>query len=599
MKRMAADAAKRLRELVAAGEEIAYDIREPDSGRPLCEYAPQTERFIRKHVAALRELDSFRSVGNALESSGLAGRYLDLHGVPAPPEPDRRGELATVVFLCRLWADSTDFSLPPERVTRTIDELESVGDAANHELEVVVPLRGFQMAATRLELATVSIVRADTVDVPVEARSAGSSEGAGWEPTFLMVAKVRPTEPGEEGEGAQARALSVEAFRQAITALRLFKEGGVGLGPHGWAWTSGDRWRRIATGAGRPRPGGYRLTEQELGEVMALSRTLANRSTPFGPPGKERPGLAGALARAISRFEVGLERTAVLEGLNDHLLALRFVLEGGGPAALALSVRVAALCAEPDAREETKALVDRALSLERELWSGEPAPTAGASRSPAETAVAIEELTRAILKDAACGHLGADLRATADEILLADGLAVGEGAAEQRGSTSEWESLPESAETGLPQEPDPAEIEEDGDLAPGVEEIDFLWEDDPEPVQVPEPRGRITIAQAPRPEEEKLKAQLSFQAAVKGPSDPDASREEPTSELRAVEPAVESSPSPVERDDEMAEKRPSGRERAGNRVAHLFPRPETCEWDVREIVYDRRRRATAGDRDRS
>ena len=49
----------------------------------------------------------------------------------------------------------------------------------------------------------------------------------------------------------------------------------------------------------------------------------------------------------------------MLEALNDYLLALRFVLEGGGPADLGLAMRVAALCAEPERRAETKAIVDR------------------------------------------------------------------------------------------------------------------------------------------------------------------------------------------------------------------------------------------------
>ena len=81
------------------------------------------------------------------------------------------------------------------------------------------------------------------------------------------------------------------------------------------------------------------------------------------------------------------------------------------------------------------------------LPAAEGAPTA------AETAAAIEELTRAILRDAACGHLGGDLRATADEILLADGLAVGEGEAEQRGGSEEWD-LPDD-------EPDDADGPQD------------------------------------------------------------------------------------------------------------------------------------------
>ena len=110
-------------------------------------------------------------------------------------------------------------------------------------------------------------------------------------------------------------------------------------------------------------------------------------------------------------------------------------------------MRVAALCAEPEHRGEVKAVVDRAIGLERELWSGEPAPGSQAV-TPAETAATLEDLARAILKDAAAGHLGSDLRVTADEILLADGLAVGDGAAEQRGGTTEWD-----LDTGRPRMP--------------------------------------------------------------------------------------------------------------------------------------------------
>ena len=134
----------------------------------------------------------------------------------------------------------------------------------------------------------------------------------------------------------------------------------------------------------------------------------------------------------------------MLEALNDYLLALRFLLEGGGPADLGLPMRVAALCAEPEEREPVKALLDRAVALEKELWSGEPASIG--DRTPAQLAAEVEDLARAILKDAACGHLGGDLRTTADEILLADGLAVGEGDGADRGETAEWGSFGEDVE---------------------------------------------------------------------------------------------------------------------------------------------------------
>jgi hypothetical protein len=42
---------------------------------------------------------------------------------------------------------------------------------------------------------------------------------------------------------------------------------------------------------------------------------------------------------------------------------------------------------------------------------------------------------------------------------------------------------------------------------------------------------------------------------------------------------------------DLLDERPTQRGEAIDRVAYLFPRPETTEWDVRELSYDRRRRA--------
>ena len=148
----------------------------------------------------------------------------------------------------------------------------------------------------------------------------------------------------------------------------------------------------------------------------------------------------------MSRFEAGLERPVTLEALNDYLLTLRFLLEGGGPASLSMSMRVASLCAEPDDRTAVKAVIDRAIALERELWSGEPA-IGGDRNLPADVAAEVEDMTRAILRDASLGHLGTELRTTADEILLGDGLRVGEGTgASERGETAEWGAAIREAE---------------------------------------------------------------------------------------------------------------------------------------------------------
>jgi hypothetical protein len=628
MTAMAQDAAKRFFELVAEGDEIPYVVHEPGDGSPLCEYEPQTARFVRDHAPALRELDSFGAACAALEIANLAGPYLDAAGIPAPEDARKRSELASIVFLARLWQDSTDFSLDGPRLTDTIAELEAGGEPAVDEIEVVVQLRGLQMPLERLELATATIVRSDTVEIPPEARASEGTGAAGWQPTYVAVARISEQVEGDEAPDAGARA--VGAFRALVTTLRLFKPGGVGLGPHAWTRGANDRWRRIATGEGRPRPGGYVLASEELSDLVALSRGLASRSTPFGRPAAKRPGFAGALARAISRFEAGLERPAALEALSDYLLSLRFVLEGGGPADLGLPMRVAALCAEPDERDATKGIVDRALALERELWTGEPAAS---GEAPASVTAQVEELARAILKDAACGHLGTDLRATADEILLADGLRIGEGDAAQRGETAEWNgeiadveadhdwaAEDETAPTGDEPvyEADEVPIEELGETEVLATQPEPAWGDDlsmegwsDEPADEGEPAEqtlaeeleqvsgetrRITVHEHFEPEyepEPELEPEPDDQEETVIPMHASEAarrvlRERPVSVLSGGRDDA----TPV---DELIEMHRTERREVSDRVAFLFPRPETCQWDVREVGYDRKRRAEVGE----
>ena len=113
---MARDAAKCFHELVAAGHEIPYDVQEPGNGSPLPRYVPLTQRFVRDHAPALLGLDSFGSACAAIESAELAGPYLQEFGIDVPSDARERAELAGTVFLCRLWTDSTDFSLDGDRL---------------------------------------------------------------------------------------------------------------------------------------------------------------------------------------------------------------------------------------------------------------------------------------------------------------------------------------------------------------------------------------------------------------------------------------------------------------------------------------------------
>ena len=580
LKTMAGDAALRLRDLLAAGQEIPYEVREAGNGSALAEYVPQTSRFVRDHVAELVALDSFGTTCAALESSALAGVYLEEMGVPEPEEARRRGELAGVVFLCRLWQGSTDFTLDDQRLEATMDELLDLGDPDVGEIEIAVPLRGFQMDAERVELADASIVRADVVDVPTEARAAEGMGGAGWEPTFIAVTRV-DTLDGDEEDGSDVGLRAVAAFRRVVTTLQLFKAGGVALAPYAWIRSGGDRWRRIATGAGKPRPGGYRLADTELANLAGFSRALAADHTPFSRMDTAHGGLPATLGRAISRFQAGLERPVTLEALNDYLLTLRFLLEGGGPASLGMPMRVAALCAEPDDRTEVKATVDNALALERELWSGEPT-TGSERRPPAEIAAEVEDLTRAILGDAACGHLGTELRTTADEILLGEGLQVGEGAPETRGETAEWNpSIPiEDEEFGIgtleeeleaamePVEPEPDELAE-----PEIPEHGFV-------------RAQNLIHEMDSPDAE-FEWEEPMPRDEREPVAEGSAPVEPRgAEIRVLRPRPEEGPVA----DLIADSDQHRREVA-NRVSFLFPRPETTEWQVREVGYDRKRRA--------
>ena len=326
---LARDASGVFGDLVEGGQEIPYEIGEANEGFAFCQYQPLTARFVRDNATELRELESFREATETMRRSEIAGTYLEEAGITPPPDAAERANLAVTYFLARLWDGAADFELDDERFAAAVAEIEECAEPEAGEVEAIVPLIGFQMTTNRLDLSGASIVRADAVDVPADAARGERPGGAAWEPTFLISARVSLDEDGGLG-GAGDRV--ARTFERIVTTLRLYKPGGVGLGPHGWVRVSGDRWRRIATGAGKPRPGGYRLTENDLLDVTDLSRTIAVHERRIA-----------RLRRALLRFEAGLDRRGAVDALNDHLLALRFLLEGEGPAGVGLPMRVAAL----------------------------------------------------------------------------------------------------------------------------------------------------------------------------------------------------------------------------------------------------------------
>jgi hypothetical protein len=583
LRRLAVEAADLFEGLLESGAELPFEI-EPtdDSPLPMFQYSPLTGEFIERHVAQLRRLEAFAEVC------------------------DIAGEEAAIGFMVGLWDGRTEFEIAGDRLQGAIDGVVATisseeGDAdATPTGEVIVPLIGFHMPADAIVLDGVRIVRADSLgDAPVDAVDATRS-GRGGKPGFL----ARVSCPSANVAPAAAVA---DDMRRALRTMRLFRPGAVGLGSHGWARRAGG-WERFSTGTTRPRQGGYRLTGNEVGELEKFSESLAKR-------GARLP----ALAWAASRFELGAERASLIEALSDYLLALRGLLEGGGRTHTALAARVAILVCEPEERDAGRICVERALLIERKLMSGGRfKPTADAS--PLDVIAELEELLRRLLKGLATGELEGDLRVTADEILLKDGLAVGEAHVQRDDETAEWRI------------PDPVGDDEGIDLSAiadghmGEIEVRRIKhrdpDDDPGPDGPDDPDGDEPTQADPPTEPEYTDAGPPREIAhtgtggpsqsgnptrivlddvelpdimeppPKGPFEPEPSAEKDWFRAGDGDGEVEwpafASPRHPERDRDRAKER----EGASDRVRYLFPVPDQTDWDVGELRYERKRRSS-------
>lgn len=441
LKRLAAEASTRFTALVATGDQIPFDVAENDGeSSHFYRYVPLTSRYIAAHIDELKSLPSYGPARGAVASSEVAAPYLESRGIPVPSEPTRRAEEMLAVFIASLWEGTTEFSLDIARVEQALASLE-IEARDVHEADVLLaPLIGFEMTPTEIELAgELRIVQADTVNAPLEATSSEGTDRAAWQQAYLAMV------PLAEGEDGPRKA--VDRLRDLVQALRLFKDGSVGLGPFAFAPVADDAWRRVETGAAPPRPGSYFLIESEVEGLDELVRRLND-----GPPELER------LAYAQRRFQYGCERRQPIEGLSDHLLAIRSALGGEGVIDAPLEARAAALVtgdAEDLRARERFAL---AMDLEQMLINGEDAMSVG-GESAAYIAAWVEDSTRHIMREAVLGRFGQNLNVTAEETLLTTGLAAGEGSASQFGSTAEWD-VPEPAEEFAPTE-FPAEIAEE------------------------------------------------------------------------------------------------------------------------------------------
>jgi hypothetical protein len=552
LKRLAAEAATRFSTLVASGERIPFDVAEQAGPDALFHsYLPLTAQFVHERAAELRSLPSFEPAREAVEEAGIAASYLEERGEPVPADAGERAARMLTVFVAALWDGCAEFSLDRERLDGALAVLDAEVSGVDEAEVLIVPLAGLRMPLRRLRLPSgVQVLRADAFDAPLEAMRSEGMGRAAWEPQFLALA--------EQGEGPESADAALRQLRELISVMRLFKAGGVGLGPHAFAPTGEGRRQRVATGAPATRPGGYELSEAEAGELADLADALESRPDP-----------SGALAWAVRRFELGLERGSALEGLSDHLLALRAVLGGEGPVGASLPKRAAALIAS-DAGGRTAAgeRIERALELERELMGG--ARTEGA----AELASWVEESVRGMLRAAALGELGTDLGTAADETLIATGLAEGDAEITVSADESPGIAVPE-ADAGVWDETHPSfkSIRTPTSSEADEDRPEDSWappeEDDMEDTRILEPipaEGEIRITATHWLDEVEVEEGAGTIEWPAGRSD--AERRERTD-------------TPRERLDTP-------------RVRHLFPVPEDADWEVRELDYDHYTRHRAG-----
>ena len=546
IKRLATEAATRLSTLVAMGEEIPFDVA-TDSGddSAFYSYVPMTGRYVVEHGDELRALPSFAPAREAAVEAGVAAPYLEERGESVPADPGQRAELMLTTFFAELWEGSAGFALDRERLDTALATLDAEARDADEAEVLLVPIVGLRMSMPRLQLPRgVRIVRADSIEAPIDAMRSEGMGRASWEPQYLAVAEQDPEEGAE---------MALLQLRELISVMRLFKGGGIGMGPYAFAPTGEGCWRRIATGAPAARPGGYRLSEAEAEELIE-----------FGTALEARPDPDSALTWAVGRFEMGCERPTALEGLSDHLLAMRAVLEGHGPVGASLPLRAAALIAgEEMDRIAAGERVEEVLGLERAMMNGRPIERA------VELATWHEESVRKLLRQAALGELGNDLSTVADETLIVNGLAEGDAqitVSETFEPEPEPEPAPETEAEIFAPEPEPDEI--------SIEAIE------------PVPSAELQLPVDELPEEEYVEQETRIMEPVPAADEIKITATPWLEEVSGPQ-GGDSIEWPADSDRDIQH-----RERVDTpRVRHLFPVPEDADWEVSHLEFEYSRRA--------
>ena len=468
LKDFALEAAAQLTHEIQQGAEIPFDVIEEPGGRTvLYNYRPLTTEFIAARWSSIRALPGFDRAADALGSG--AENYLRSQATASTAD----SEPALAAMLERIYADATSFEFPEERFERVYAEVERALFQNILRTAIVAPLHGFEMDHDRLDLGDgLFLIAGDKLDAPpaaVWSDPRGQVEH-GRTPNVLCVLR-RDVAADAPMPMAEARA----RFRRLLTALRLFKPGSVAFGALAWARVDEGSWQPLALGVGGgPGRGTPWALEAEEGPELVEIVELVASSTP-----------GGRMAWALDRFEMGCERSHDTEALSDYLLALESLLDARDDSGRAsMNLRLAALCAEEGERRAVQRRAELAFALERWVMGGGGANAYLESLGPdtPRTLVhGLEQHLRALLRDVLCGSLGTDLKAAADDILLASNEPLDIRAADLRRE-------PEAAAPPPPPPPPP-----EPEVEPGSQPV---WPPPhPETVAVPMPDPMAAAAQ--------------------------------------------------------------------------------------------------------
>jgi hypothetical protein len=454
----ALEAAALLTEELKAGAEVEFDVVDEGAGRgpALYRYEPRTGAFIDERWDQLRELPACERACRELGAGASA--WLRVNGLRG-----EQAEPALRAMLERLYEDATSFGFPEERFERVYGEVELTLYRDAVRARVIAPLQGAWMDAERVELGDgLSLVRGDAMEGPHDHAD-----------LLCVLERDVPADDPIPTREAAAR------FAELVTAMRLWAPGGVILGTPGWRQADHARWQPVAIGrAASARGGEWMLQaghEQPFREFF--SAICAAEPSP-------------SVEWALERFEFGCAQETYAAALSDHLLALRALLDATTETGRASFVlRLAALCAEPDARRNLQERMESALALERFAMGGSSTMRID-GESPCQLVAEVEGHLRALLRDVLCGYLDADLKGVADDILID---SHGEPLGEIEARDLRVEAEPEPDLEPEPDEPEPLPEPEtqvsytarfDREEEPVTFEPELEWEAEPDTAEM-------------------------------------------------------------------------------------------------------------------